>query len=865
MAKAIEVNVASFQQEPAAKAAARIVVSKDNLLQLTGTLENDRLCTIETLSIVDGQPVCREASLWASPEPLKKGLARVSKAFREAAGLSATEKCRITVDGRGLPDAGVVDAEDITNRDGLAPLTPSARAIELSGWATQLEDQLDLAEVVYPGMVLKDVFHRRTKRTFRIKTIDGRTDNVARFVVDQTSVQFTDAVATGAGTPRLSPLPALPQTPKTPKTPQPKLTTALPLRTAAGANASPAASPSKRLQSRTTPSSPAVNAAAGRQQQTSPPAAPAAPEPAPAPAPAPAPSALPPPPPPPQSLELEPIEGLEPAVEEINRFLTCFDPNVGYPPMGLSCAVVLQGDKGTGKTMLLNRIAATGWGNVFPIRPNDKLAAIQATFQKAYDQRPSIVTIDNLQKLLVEERNNRTAVIQYLCDILDANVYSPPAVDSRGVLSEEQDAQASDAPQLIVLVTCQDYLKDVPEDLREPRRLSSVIELPFPDPAGRRAILRSFNMPLPPDRAESMIRELSHQTHAFNGHDLLNLRDEALRSCRRKVAVAKQQQQKKIANGVANGVANGTQPAETEPFYLTEADFKDARKRVRPTRMDGVDVKPRPVYWHDIHGQKELVQALKERVDMMNNPEKYRPRIKPFARGFLLYGPPGCSKTMAAQALATESELNYFSVKGGELLNQYVGETERSIRDLFAKARRASPAVIFLDEIDALGGRRADFGDGSASSGRGPQMVPALLSELDGFEPLDKVIVVAATNRPEALDPALLRTGRFDRHFYVPPPDESARRAIFESWTKDMLVSTDLDLDLLARESEQLSGAEILGICQKAGESANRAFLAHMGPEYITTDAFMTEIRRTPKTITPPMLAHFARWTPSYK
>ncbi|CAK7568533.1 MAG: AAA+-type ATPase [Sporothrix epigloea] len=831
MAKSIEVSVASFQQEPAIKAAARIVISKDNLLQLTGTLENDRLCTIETISITDGQPVCRKASLWASPEPLKKGLARVSKAFREAAGLGAAEKCRITIDGRGLPDAGEVDVEDITNRDGLVPLIPSTMATVLSGWTTVLEDQLDLAEVVYPGMVLKDVYHRRTKRTFRINAVDKRTDSIARFVVDQTGIRFNEALFPDTEMPSPSPSPAPPRTPKTPK---PSVVKTLPLRAAPASSASPVASPSRRLQTRTEPSSPPPKAVAAEQPQT--------------------------PPPPPQPLELQPIEGLESTVEEINRFLTCFDPNVGYPPTGLSCAVVLQGDKGTGKTMLLNRIAATGWGTVYPIRPNDKLTTIQETFQKAYEQRPSIVTIDNLQKLLVEERNNRTAVIHTLCDILDSHVYQSAAFDGPGASSEGRYPHTPQVPQLIVLVTCLDYFKDVPEDLREPGRLSQVIELPFPDPAGRRAILRSFNMPLPPEREENMIRELSHQTHAFNGHDLLNLWGEALRYRRRKVTIAKQLQQR-----MTNGDADDGQQLKTEPFYLIEEDFKDARRHVRPSRMDGVDVKPRPVYWHDIHGQTELVQALKERVDMMNNPEKYRPRIKPFARGFLLYGPPGCSKTMAAQALATESELNYFSVKGGELLNQYVGETERSIRDLFAKARRASPAVIFLDEIDALGGRRADFGDSSASSGRGPQMVPALLSELDGFEPLDKVLVVAATNRPEALDPALLRTGRFDKHFYVPPPDETARRAIFESWTKGMQVSTDLDLDLLARESEQLSGAEILGICQKAGESANRAFLAQMGPEYITTEAFLTAIRRAPKTITPPMLAHFARWTPSFK
>ncbi|KAL1892223.1 AAA+-type ATPase [Sporothrix stenoceras] len=844
MGKSIEVNLANFNQEPAAKAAARIVVSKDNLLQLTGTLENDRICTIETLSITDGQPVIREATLWASPEPLKKGLARVSKAFREACGLSANEKCRIAVDGRSLSESAEVEAEDITNRDGLAPVTSSTLAIELSGWATVLEDQLDLAEAVYPGMVIRDVYHRRTKRTFRIKAVDGRTDGVARFVVDQTSVQFSDVGGARARTPSsLSPAP-----PQTPKTPKPSLTTTLPLRTAAAATASPTTSPSRqRLQARTAPSSPALKASVTKLPPTPPV------------------EAAPTPPPAPQSLELEPIEGLESAVEQINRFLTRFDPRIGYPdprigypPQRLSCAVLLQGDKGTGKTMILDKITSTGWGTVFPIRPNDKLTSIQETFQKAYDQRPSIVTIDNIQELLIEGRTNRASVIQALCDFLDSIIH-------KGGPGQVGGADESPVPQLIVLVTCLDYLKDIPENLRVPERLPRAIELPFPDPAGRRAILRSFNMPLPTGQAEHMIKELSHQTHAYNGHDLFNLWNEAYCFRRRKIVLAWRDKQKQLTNGNGNADGGAALPQEDQPFYVTEEDFKDARTLVRPSRMDGIDVKPRPVYWHDIHGQTELVMALKERVDMMNQPEKYRPRIKPFARGFLLYGPPGCSKTMAAQALATESELNYFSVKGGELLNQYVGETERSIRELFDKARRASPAVIFLDEIDALGGRRANFGDGSAGSSRGPQMVPALLSELDGFEPLDKVLVVAATNRPEALDPALLRTGRFDKHFYVPPPDEAARRAIFASWIKDMQVSKDLDLDLLGRESAQLSGAEILGVCQKAGESANRAYLAGTGPEDITTEAFLNEIKRAPKTITPLMLDHFARWTPSFK
>lgn len=786
MVKSIEVILTSYQSEPATKASCRILVSKDNLLLLTGSLDSGRLCIVEKID-GDGSSaaVRREASLWASPDPLRRNLARVSKAFREACGLGAAEKCRITFaaaaaaenvlgggGGAAVPEAAEIVVEDVTKRDGLVPMASDPAQIPL--WMEHIEEQLDAAEVVFPGMVLRDVKRRRTRRDFAIKTVDGRGDNVARFAVDQTRVS----------------LPSL----------------SLPLRpaTAAAASASASASASTAIAARA-----------------------------------------------PRGLQLEPIDGLESTVALLNEFLLFFDPAVGHRVPGESCAVVLQGDMGTGKTMMLKRLAATtNWGGVFHIQPGEKLAAIQETFQRAAEQRPSIVTIDDIQKLLAEERTNRAAVIKLLGDLLDQHAFGFGGGTDDGTGDGTDDGaeqqQQQPTPQLLVIATCTHYTRDIPGELRLPGRLDNAITIPFPDTSTRQAILRSFDMLLPPASRETMIRELSLKTHAFNGHELRSLFHKAVRKHR----IRRQDAEKE----------------EHVQQHLTDKDFELALQSVTPSRMDGVNVKPLPVYWRQIHGQEALVGALQSAVDMLNHPERYRGYIKFIPRGYLLYGPPGCSKTMAAQALATESGLNYFSVKGGELLNQYVGESERGIRELFERAKRAAPAVIFLDEIDAVAGRRSDFGDKSASSVRGPQVVPALLSELDGFEPLSKVFVVAATNRPETLDPALLRSGRLERHFYVPPPNEPARRAILETWTAGMRVSHDLDLDHLARLSDNFSGAEVVGICREVGLEAKQDVRPgpDAGPVLMTTDMFEARIRKTPKMITSKMLDFFASWSVSY-
>lgn len=219
-------------------------------------------------------------------------------------------------------------------------------------------------------------------------------------------------------------------------------------------------------------------------------------------------------------------------------------------------------------------------------------------------------------------------------------------------------------------------------------------------------------------------------------------------------------------------------------------------------------------------------------------------------KGVLLYGPPGCSKTMTAQAMATETGFNFFAVKGGELLNMYVGETERSIRNIFKRAAEASPSIIFFDEIDSLAGTRST----GSSGGGGVQAVTTLLTEMAGFEERGNVFVLAATNRPDSLDPALLRPGRFDELIYVPLPDVKAREAIVVRMAKRLMFK-DIDVQELARMTEGYSGAEVANICGSAFGRSREA-----GDNSTAMDVLRAKIRGTPKGVTQEHLRYFNDW-----
>lgn len=531
-----------------------------------------------------------------------------------------------------------------------------------------------------------------------------------------------------------------------------------------------------------------------------------------------------------------PIQGLEPQIHELNQLLRTWSRPFRSPVEPKSCGLVLHGGHGTGKTLLLNQVCQTGWGTVHRIQPNDKLSAILDTFQRARDGQPSIVVMDRFEQLIDKDRSNRNAVIAAVGEFLDK-------------LVAEADAKG-EKPKVVVLAACLDYLTDIPHDLTDLDRFVDHVHLPLPDMARRRAILSSLGLPLPPDSKEEILTRLSERTHAYNGTDLVKLAREA----------------SKIHAARLDDLEDTGAVITAEDEYLSEQILEHATQTIRPSAMHDINLKPPPVHWDDIGGQDEVKKSLQEAIALATVPKERLLRYTPNPpKGFLLYGPPGCSKTMAAQALATEADLNFFAVKGAELLNMYVGESERQIRQLFQRARDAAPSIIFFDEIDSIGGQRSGFGGGGASAssgGSGLNVLTTLLNEMQGFEQTQGVLVLAATNRPQALDPALLRPGRFDKLIYVRPPDEAARAAIFRKFAATRQISGTIDVDALAKETEGFSGAEIARICSDAGLVAWRRVAegsAHE-EEGIMMDDLRREIGQAPRMITREMLEAYEAW-----
>jgi AAA family ATPase len=260
------------------------------------------------------------------------------------------------------------------------------------------------------------------------------------------------------------------------------------------------------------------------------------------------------------------------------------------------------------------------------------------------------------------------------------------------------------------------------------------------------------------------------------------------------------------------------------------------------------------VRWEDIGGLDELKLALKQAVEWpLKRPDAFRKFGITPPKGVLMYGPPGCSKTMVAKALANESGLNFLSIKGPELFSKWAGESERSVRELFRKARQVSPAIIFFDEVDALGSERGGSGGGKV----GDRVLAQMLTEMDGIEQLKDVVVVAATNRPDMIDRALLRPGRLDRLFYVPLPDDQTRRKVFEVHTRGKPLSEDVDLDDLVARTSGYSGAEVAAVCN---EAALKALEEDLESAFVSTRHFERSLEVVKPRITPDLLAVYSRF-----
>ncbi len=491
------------------------------------------------------------------------------------------------------------------------------------------------------------------------------------------------------------------------------------------------------------------------------------------------------------------------------------------PPKG----VLLHGPPGCGKTLLARAVANESDANFFSINGPEIMskfygeseARLREIFQQAQQNAPSIIFIDELDAIAPKREEvtgevERRVVAQLLA-LLDG-------LSGRGN---------------VIVIGATNRPNALDPALRRPGRFDREIEIGIPDKQGRYEILliHTRGMPLADDVD---LKALAERTHGYTGADLAALcRETAMKALRRYLPEINLEEER-------------IPPHVLEKMEVRMEDFLNAFKEITPTAMREVAVEVPAVHWDDIGGLEAAKQELREAVEWpLKNPEMFkRMGIQP-PKGILLYGPPGCGKTLLARAVATESEANFISIKGPEVFSKWVGESERAIREVFRKARMASPAVIFFDEIDSLVPRR---GLGLGDSGVTERVVSQLLTEMDGIMALEDIVVLAATNRPDIVDPAILRPGRFDRLIYVPQPDEEARYKILKIHTKKMPLADDVDLRELASMTKGYSGADLSSLCREAAMNALRK---NIKAEKVTFEDFKMALEKIPPSISPDM------------
>ncbi|MCQ5336609.1 MAG: CDC48 family AAA ATPase [Candidatus Methanomethylicia archaeon] len=488
------------------------------------------------------------------------------------------------------------------------------------------------------------------------------------------------------------------------------------------------------------------------------------------------------------------------------------------PPKG----ILLYGPPGCGKTLLAKAVATESGANFFSINGPEIMSKfygesesrLREIFEEAEKAAPSVIFIDEIDSI-APKREEVTGeverrVVAQLLTLMDG-------LKSRGQ---------------VVVIAATNRPEAVDPALRRPGRFDREIAIPMPDKKARKEILQVHlrNMPLADD---VNIDELAELTHGYSGADIAALaREAAIRALRR--FLPKIDLEKK------------TIPANIlKDLKVSRNDFFEAMKDITPSTLREVYVEVPEIHWNDIGGLEDVKKQLREMVELpMKNPELFEKMGITPPKGILLYGPPGCGKTLLAKAVATESGANFISVRGPEILSKWVGESEKAIREIFKKARQAAPCVIFFDEIDSI----APVRGGRFDSGVTERIVNQLLAEMDGLIPLRGVVVIAATNRPDIVDPALLRPGRFDRLVFIPLPDKKAREEIFKVHTRKMPLAEDVNISVLADMTEGYTGADIEAICREAALNAIREDLK---PKKVEMKHFIEAIKNTPKSLSP--------------
>lgn len=498
------------------------------------------------------------------------------------------------------------------------------------------------------------------------------------------------------------------------------------------------------------------------------------------------------------------------------------------PPKG----VLLHGPPGTGKTRLAQAVANESDATFFTINGPEIMGSaygeserrLREVFEEAERSSPAIVFIDEIDSIAPKRQNVQGEAEKRL-------------VAQLLTLMDGLQARSN-----LVVIAATNRPDAVDEALRRPGRFDREIIIGVPDEQGRREILAIHTRGMPLGEGVDL-KELSRSTHGFVGADLAALAREAAIEAVRRIMPKLDLDARTI-------------PAEVlENLQVERDDFRAALKRVQPSAMREVMVQAPTVGWADIGGIDEAEELLREGVELpLKNPAAFeRLGIRP-AKGFLLYGPPGTGKTLLAKAVAKEAEANFISMKSSDLLSKWYGESEQQISRLFARARQVAPCVIFIDEIDSLVPARGSEANEPQVTAR---VVNTILAEMDGMEELNSIVVIGATNRPWLVDPALLRPGRFDELVYVGAPDQPGRLHILGIHTRGMPLADDVDLKVIAAETERYTGADLYDVVRRAGLNAIRD--NGQAVNEVTKKDFAEALEDSRPTVTEQMEAEYMR------
>lgn len=502
----------------------------------------------------------------------------------------------------------------------------------------------------------------------------------------------------------------------------------------------------------------------------------------------------------------EDIGGLGPQIRRIREMI---ELPLKYPEvfsrLGIEApkGVFMYGPPGTGKTLTARAVAhetdayftSISGPEIMGKFYGESEARLRSVFEDAQSHAPAIIFIDEIDAIAPKredmggEKQVERRVVAQLLALLDG-------LEARGQ---------------VIVIGATNIPNTIDPALRRPGRFDREISIPIPDRNGRRHILEihTRGMPLAQDVS---IEKLADITHGFVGADLEALAREAAMSALRRIMPSIDFEMSDI-------------PYETLlKLEITMDNFLEAMKEIEPSAIREVFVEVPHVQWSDVGGLDDIKQELKEAIEWpLKYPEAFEQAGTVPPKGILLHGRPGTGKTLLAKAVANESGVNFISVKGPQLLNRYVGESERGVRETFRKAKQAAPTILFFDEIESLIPKRGSAGDGQVAE----RVISQFLTEMDGIEELKGVVVLAATNRLDLMDPAVLRSGRFDLLFEVAAPDEVTRARIFAIHTKNKPLANDVDLAQLAKRMDQATGSDIEGVCRRASMLAIREHIHH--------------------------------------